>query len=136
MVFLEILRFTDLSAGHYIFGSWSLVVYLVTFGLYFVVVILEKLQSYKTCFFLDFSGWVYRYFKFRMSDNFRFCMPREVVQENEHGFKILYEDGVVLFTTDSERIHWLKVESEHLVNILCFSIFPNKILIQTNHSNF
>ena len=51
-----------------------------------------------------------------MSENLHYDMPREILQEDQNGFRVLYADGTQLFTTDPERVHWLKIESENLVS--------------------
>ena len=61
-------------------------------------------------------------------------MPREK-QEDDHEYKIVYEDGVVLFTPDSERIHWRKVESENLVINFDSSFSNNNIISYYNLYN-
>ena len=68
-----------------------------------------------------------------MSVGTRYTMAREVLQEDLNGYRIMYEDGTILFTTDSERVHWLKIESENLVSFsfnLC--AFSPKFYFSTN----
>ena len=59
-----------------------------------------------------------------MSEHFRYNMAREVVQEDLEGYRVLYIFGTQLFTTDPERVHWLKIEEENLVSFLDFSYYP------------